>query len=176
MAAVSLLLIFSLSLLLTNGDYITVEVDPQNGDDNQCMSVRELIELGESESPFPCKTLNYALSDSETSDYTTDDCSNAVIVYNDVSIVLMDGVHRLTSQLKLVGATNVGIVAENSHRAVIECVEFPNYAVDNFDNFFACNVDGLEFSGVVFERCGPVSSNVFVYNCSNVVFESCTFR
>ena len=179
MATVSLLLILSLSLLLTNGDgtdEITVEVDPQNGNDDSCLSVRELIDSNQTESPFPCKTLNYALNGNETSYYTTGNCSMSDIQYSNIFIVLMDGVHRLVSQLQLVGATNVHILADNSRKAVIECVEFPNYAVDNFDNFFACNVDGLEFKGVVFERCGPVSSNVFVYNCSNVVFESCTFK
>ena len=176
MAAVRLLLILSLSLLLTNGDDITVEIDPQNGNDDNCLSVRELIELNQTESPFPCKTLNYALNDNEMSYYTIGNCSNADIQYSNISVVLLDGVHRLISQLQLVGATNIHIVADNSGRAVIECVEFPNYSVDNFDNFFACNVDGLEFKGVVFEHCGPVSSNVFVYNCSGVVFESCIFR
>ena len=177
MAALSSLLIFSLSLLLTNGDDITVEVDPQNGNDSRCLSVRELIELGESESPFPCKTLNYALNDNETKYYTTGNCSNSDIEYDGaIYIELMDGVHRLTSQLELVGDIDVQIVARNYRSAVIECVDFPNYAVDDFGNFFACNLDNLEFRGVVFERCGPVSSNVFVYNCSYVTFDSCTFR
>lgn len=91
--------------------------------------------------------------------------------------MLSSGVHSLTLQLELVSVANVTIKAEGSAgSAVIECVDFPNYLPGNFDNIFACSVTGLVFMGIQFERCGPIPSNVFIYNSTSITFESCTFR
>lgn len=155
---------------------VTVTVDPDNGDDEICLSVRELFSSGLTNSSIPCQTLNYALSDNQTDYYNVANCSNAPFQYSNVRILLRDGVHGLTSQLELVKSSNITIEAVNRGRARLQCVDFPNYQAGNFDNFFACQVSGLRFVGVVFERCGPVPSNVFVYNCSDVYFDQCTFR
>ena len=105
-----------------------------------------------------------------------DNCSEASVQFSNIVISLSSDVHSLTEQLRLVTYSNVTIEGEVSGSASIECVSFPNYQFRNFDNIFACGMSGLTFNNVVFERCGPVPSNVFIYNSTNIVFQNCTFR
>ncbi|XP_019851702.1 PREDICTED: uncharacterized protein LOC109581757 [Amphimedon queenslandica] len=157
---------------------VRVRVDPVLGDDESCLSVPDIIRRGGGEATddgVPCETINYALTGNYTNEYySTDNCSEAPILFSDIVISLSSDVHSLTEQLRLV--TYGDVTFEGDGSASIECVSFPNYQFRNFDNIFACGVSGLTFNGVVFERCGPVPSNVFIYNSTNILFQNCIFR
>ena len=150
-----------------------ITVDPLNGDDDSCLSVPELTSSGGNQS---CETLDYAINGNLSTYYDTQNCSDAINEYSNVHILLKNGVHTLTSQLQIVGYSNVTVQAEEVGGASIQCVDFPNFVKSNFDNIFACHVTGLRFVGVVFEYCGPVSSNLYIYNVSDIEFHSCIFR
>lgn len=177
--AVEVLLLLLVLVCTPLSATVTITVDPLGGDDGSCMSIGQLSQAGLTNSSVPCETLNYALSlpDNETNDYySTKNCTQATNGFTDVLVLLKEGLHSLTSQLKVLGYSNITIESDVPGGATIECVDFPNYRESNFDNIFACGVTGLQFIGVNFERCGPISSNVFIYNSTDVVFDTCTFR
>ena len=181
-----LLLFFSFLLTYSSaaGDAVMVWVDPQHGDDNNCLSALDLLLYSgsrkgaqQSYPKLPCATMDAALYGNRTFDEKLlKNCSAFPHHLANIHIILAEGVHRLRERLPLIKATNLTIAAKNSGKALIECTTFPNTIPGNYDNVFACQSHWLRFEGVVFERCGPVPSNVFVYNSSYVTFEKCTFR
>ena len=151
-----------------------VWVDPQHGDDNNCLSALDLLLFSRSrkgaQQSYPkllCATMNAALYGKIV---------EKLFCLSNIHILLAEGVHHLRKHLPLIKATNLTIAAKNSGKALIECTTFPNVIPGNYDNVFACQSHWLRFKGAVFERCGPVPSNMFLYNSSDVTFEKFTFR
>ena len=171
-----LLVLAVVSLYTVNGQHVTVYVDPDHGDDTTCTPAVS----GSTGNPNnPCMSINYAvwgnvsipvLRGSNCSEY------NPPINYMSLEVVLKGGTVQLEERLVLVSIPEVVVRSEVKGQSVIQCVKYPNTESGNFDNVFGCNVSHLEFRGVVFERCGPVPSNVFIYECINVIFDHCTFR
>lgn len=165
---------FSASL----GD-VTVRVDPENGNDTLCLSAMELIAGNMNTSSQSCRTINYALLGDSWTSYTTlrgSNCSEVTQELRNVRIVLADGEHHLLGRLMLAGDEDITLEAENRGQASVQCASFPNNISGNFDNIAFCNVAGIRLVGVVFEKCGPVPSNVFVLNSSNIEITECTFK
>ena len=122
-------------------------------------------------SNVPCMTINRALGDisCNTSWVNPDD------FLENVTIRLMDGTHRLTGCVGILGGRNVTVEAEHFGEATVTCETFPNLIPNNFDNLFVCGTSGISFRGVRFEECGPVSPNVFINGSSDILFQECTF-
>ena len=169
-------LLFCLVNSCISQELITVSVDPNEGDDNQCMSAIDLTLFGLTSWDRPCRTLNYAILGNKNLTIRANNCTENSLNLTNIKILLSDGIHQLTNQLLIIGSNNITIEPEAGAVPIIRCVTFPNYQIGNFDNIFVCEVDGLQFSGVIFEGCGPVPSNVFIYGCSNIEFNGCIFR
>lgn len=170
-------LVLSLFLVCCVGEML-IRVDPVNGNDSSCLSA---LDLSSSSSGWsqdtPCATINAALyGNLSFSELRLSDCTTFPFGLDGVRVLLSDGIHHLSERLAIINATNVTIAAENPGNARVRCVTFPNAVPGNFDNIFSCRSRELRFEGVVFEYCGPVSSNVFVYQSSGVSFENCVFR
>lgn len=177
-----LLLYFLLPLLSCHGEVVVVRVDPENGDDSSCLSALDLSSPSSSgegarQGTPPCETINAALyGNSSFKEIRSNNCSTFPHGFLDVRVLLADGTHRLRERLALVKATNLTIAAEHPGRASIGCTDYPNLVQGNFDNVYICLSQGLRFGGVVFEKCGPVPSNMFVYNSSDITIDNCIFR
>ena len=120
----------------------------------------------------PCQTINRALGNIICN---ASSCSNPNYLVN-VTIRLKDGVHNLAGRASICESRNVTIEAENYGEATVTCESFPNTMPHNFDNLLVCGTSGVTFRGLRFERCGPVASNVFLRNSSDISFEECTFQ
>ena len=160
---------------------LTVTVDPVNGNDSACLSALELSSLGSGDpgmtSTTPCATINAAIHGNMTfGQLRPVNCSAFEYGLTNVRILLADGDHKLKERLNLLSFTNISLIAINAGKATIRCASFPNTMDGEFDNIFSCFSNGVRFEGLTFEYCGAVPANVFVYNCSDVVFDRCTFR
>ena len=154
---------------------VTIVVNENVGDDELCMSAIDMITEGIDSYPMPCSTLNYAVRGNRSvGTINPRNCSDDTSVLANVNVVLQSGVYQLYERLVLGYSTNVNFQADTDSSPTIRCVSYPNY--DSYDNIFGCSVDGLTFAGITFEECGPISSNVFIHNSTNIRFKSCTFR
>lgn len=166
--AVCLFVTLALLVSLAGCQGQTLEVDPSRGSDSNCLSAQNLTAPGDT---VPCKTLNRALGDVQC-----DVCSNSNPIEN-VVIRLADGVHQLTACIGVVESTNVTFEAENPGMAIIECSVFPDLESTNttfFDMFF-CGSTGITFKGIQFQHCGPQSSNVYLRETGDILFDNCLF-
>ena len=119
----------------------------------------------------PCQTINHALGNV----ICNASCSNPNNNIENVTIRLKDGTHRLMGRVSICESRNVTLEAENYGKATVTCETFPNTIPRNFDNLFVCGTSGVTFRGLRFEGCGPVPSNVFLRDSSDILFEDCTF-
>lgn len=140
-------------------------VDPVNGNDSVCFSNTSLSQ--------PCKTIKKALGNVDCNcrnitEDTVDSLENTVLK-------LMDGVHVIDDCVGIKFGTNISIEAVNTGNAIIKCGRFPSSR--RFETgLVSCNTNGLTFSGVSFELCGPYTPNVFINRSRDVLFEDCMFR
>ena len=65
--------------------------------------------------------------------------------------------------------------AASAARPVIKCTNDTSDG-DTYDNIFFCASHNVSFVGVEFQGCGPVSSNVFFNDSTDILFDDCTFR
>lgn len=156
---------------------IVVRVDPVNGNDT-CMSVHDLQALAPTDRPrvedrVACRTINRALGDVTFVNVTVS-CQNPDPIFN-FEVLLEDGVHDLTRGIGMIENQNATLRAVNRGMARVRCENFPNTEPRNFDNMYLCNSTGVLFAGILFEMCGPVASNVFISDSSDIRFENCTF-
>ena len=178
MSARSLLCLFLLLLgavlaICQEPATVVVRVDPTNGDDDTCMSVQDLQGLDPTVDRVACKTINRALGN-VTFVNASVSCQNPDAVHN-FELLLEDGVHDLTRGIGIIESQNVTLRAVNRGMARVRCESFPNLVPRNFDNIYLCNSTGVLFAGIQFEMCGPVASNVFISDSSDLRFENCTF-
>ena len=128
----------------------------------------------------PCKTLNVALGNlacdpCSRSNRACDPCPPGDSNITNMVFELGGGHYRLEGCVGLVGVKNVTIQSNDTDNdVIIECESFPNND-SNFGNLYVCGSTGVVFRGIVFTRCGPQESNVFLNNSSGVVFDNCTF-
>lgn len=162
----ALLALCSFSLSLGGAKAAEVYVDPVTGNDTACSSLQE---LENSSIHVPCKTINKALGEIGCSS----SCENNQPLHDSV-VKLSDGVHILQDCIAILQGENVTIAAENTGMATIKCTNFGNTEV--WDNIVSCETSGLEFKGINFEGCGPLSPNVFINGSTDVLFKDCNFR
>ena len=147
---------------------VVVTVDPDNGNDSLCVSAQERRAALGNVSNVPCATINRALGN-----VSCETCANDESI-RDTVVRLATGVHTLGGCIGITGSLSVRVEAVMERQAIIECGQPPS--TDTFNNIFVCEVNGITFSGVIFENCGPVSPNVFLNSSSNISFEGCVFR
>ena len=183
MARLSLTRLAYLSLLCSfvyssqDGEFVTVVVDLDEGDDDLCMSAIEMVKTGINSYATPCASLNFAVRGNVSlGNVSIDECNDATSILKNVRIILRSGVHQLTERLVLGSSKNITFQADDGADPIVRCVSYPNYEPGNYDNIFGCRVDGLHFKGITFEECGPIPSNVFIYGGSSVSVDSCIFR
>lgn len=151
---------------------VEVYVDSIAGNDTACASLQELQNQSLNGSyQIPCKTINQALGNVKCGRLRS--CENSNPLYHSV-VKLSDGVHILQECIAILQGENVTLVAENQGQATIKCTTFGN--AELHDNLVSCGTRGLEFRGIIFEGCGPLSSNVFINGSTDVLFEDCSFR
>lgn len=151
-----------------------VYVNWNTGNDTECTSLQDLQILtagGEAvnQTQTPCRTINRALGNLEC----TASCDNESPLYDSV-LKLSNGEHTLEGCIAILMGENITIEAENQGEATIKCTRFGN--TDTYDHIISCETRGLVFSGINFEGCGPLSSNVFINRSTDVLFEDCVFR
>ncbi len=148
-------------------------VDSEHGNDTACLSAQELLKPNTTlpDPVVPCRTINKVLGYIECSNK----CGNDTERIENVTIQLEDGVHRLEGCIGLVHSRRVRFVAANRGKATITCESFPNATMDNFDNLAVCRSSEIQFDGIRFEKCGPVSPNVFLSYTADVSFHNCVF-
>ena len=66
--------------------------------------------------------------------------------------------------------------AVNEGNATIKCSGEDSAGTGIYDNLFFTNSQNISFSGIAFEGCGPISSNVFFVLSQLISFENCIFR
>ena len=177
--------VFLCSVNVPGGDAVVVTVDPIDGDDSECLSAATLLDpsLLSNESSTsatkPCRTINYALHGPLNNSDSSSVSSPPPL--ENVLIRLEGGMHRLTSAVSLINASNVTFEAVSWGQASVRCTDFPNYASNyyendmTYDNLFARNVTGLSFVGIEFVQCGPGPSNLFIRHSNDVFFSYCSF-
>lgn len=167
-------------LVLYSHGEVVVRVDSVDGDDDNCQSAIELSNTSNTgqNQTTSCATITTALYGRNQSNnyYTSRNCSSFPYELDNVRVVLAGGEHKLVARLYITKASNIFIVSEQPRQASISCISFPNTVSNYFDNILTCSSSDIKFEGVVFHNCGPVSSNVFVYNTTNVSFNNCVFR
>lgn len=153
------------TLTVTSCTCVEITVDPISGID--CSTV-------EVNTTHSCKTLNHALGNSVDCACINNTVNHSTTLEN-VLIKLADGVHTIGDCIAINFGRNVTIEAENSGEAVIECGTFPSKKLFE-TGLSSCHTNGLAFRGVVFQHCGPYTSNIFLNQSTNVLFEDCVFR
>ena len=153
---------------------IVISVDPERGNDDNCLSAAQIFNLTAEEranvtnEQRVCETINKALG------YVSCDatCDNQE-PFENVVLRLEDGTHRLTGCVGIVESRNITLRAANWRQAVVKCERFPNN--ETFDNLVVCNSENITFEGIRFENCGPQSPNVFLNRSSDILFDGCKF-
>ena len=130
-----------------------INVDPERGNDSQCLSNASL--------DVPCQSLGMALN-------TTQLQNNS----EDLTVLLSDGVHLLVEEIKVPGPpdfASVRIQAESTGGSIIRC------GADGVGISIEENVN-LAMVGVVLENCGPKSTGVSLNGSKTLTLHQCVFR
>lgn len=73
----------------------------------------------------------------------------------------------------IIKSENLVFEAINEGQAVIRCAEDE---INTYNNMFFCGSRNISFLGLQFRGCGPISSNVFFNDSSDILFDRCEFR
>ena len=124
----------------------------------------------------PCQSLPYALLAQDIEGLQYPDYCNYSSGPDNLCVRLEDGVHRISGELQVTNVSNLIVEAVNSGEAHIRCGSFPSVEPNVYDDLaFFCSRN-VTLSGVVVERCGPVSSGLYVYVSDGVTVEDSFFR
>ena len=159
-------------LLRPTSAQVVVNIDVVNGNDTQCLSAQEMLNSpsnDNSSTTVACQSIDRALGNIQCSR----NCVAATPLAN-VTFRLSEGTYRLSECVAILEGQNIVFEAVTAGEATINCAAFPNE--DVFDTLEVCAVAGITFRGIRFEKCGPLSANVFVNDSSDVMFEDCVFR
>lgn len=74
--------------------------------------------------------------------------------------------------ISITQSTDISFEAINEGKAIIKCAT----SSDIYNNLIFCGTQNVTFTGVNFEECGPLSSNVFFNGSSDILFDRCVFR
>ena len=172
-----MLLAFAFAALLLPSFGKNITVDPHTGvDEADCLNDTER----------PCKSLAFAVYQREVRRNDSIFGSLQGEAMTDVDIVLRPGIYQADVPLVILNATKVTIRAEDPHNeTVFRCVSFPNdgtvegfgpNGTYRFDDMRISGSAGVLLEGLIFERCGPTTSALFVNDSSHITVRNCTFR
>ena len=140
-------------------------VDQQGGTDNE-----DCLNRNNSTSPPPCRTLQYALHESE--DTTVGDRASNLLLR------LGPGVYRsLNESNKIINSYKVAIIGAGVSETTFVCGE--NGTADapcDYPNFQIVNSSHIYISRIRFSGCGPITSPAYIAQSNFVVVEDCLFE
>lgn len=144
---------------------ITREVDQQRGtDDVSCLNSNN------SSSPPPCRTLQYALHESE-------DTSVGGRASN-LQLNLGPGVYRSINESNMIfDSYNVALIGAGVSETFFVCGR--NGSEDSpcdYRNFQIVNSSHIYISGITFSGCGPITSSVYIALSNFVFIQGCLFE
>lgn len=172
-----LLLAIAFTALLSPSFGAEITVDPLLGEDAPvCLS----------NTSVPCKSLAFAVyrrivekNDTIFESLHEEEMTNVVFV-------LRPGTYQANVPILIMNATNVTIRAEDPlNETIFRCVNFPYNGTGDvygpngtymFDDLRIIHSEGVVLEGLIFERCGPVTSAVFVSRSMDITVRNCTFR
>lgn len=172
-----MLLTFAFAALLLPSMGKEITVDPHMGmDDAACLN----------DTDEPCKSLAFAVYQREVGRNDSIFGSLQGEGMRDVVFVLRPGIYQADVPLVIMAATNVTIRAEDpKNETIIRCVSFPNDGTGEgfgpngtyrFDDMRINGSVGVVLEGLIFERCGPTTSALFVNDSRDITVRNCTFR
>lgn len=140
-------------------------VDLTQGNDSlQCLN------RNKTSSPPPCRTLQYALHESE--DVTVGGEAGHL------RLELGPGVYRsINESTKIINSYNISIIGAGVSQTVVVCGV--NGSADtscNYPNFQIINSTGIFVSGITFTGCGPITSSLYIALSDFVFIDSCYFQ
>lgn len=120
--------------------------------------------------PLPCRTLQYALHESE-------DVSVGGRASN-LRLVLSAGVYTAGNETaKISNSNNIAIVGAGISRTIIVCGRNGSDDVScDYPNFQITNSSHVYVSGVTFTGCGPITSSFYIGVSDFVYIDSCSFE
>ena len=124
----------------------------------------------------PCRTLTYALLEEVMHGILYDDTCNYTYTRSNLCVRLNDGVYRTTGELQVTNASNVTIEAVNVGQVTLQCLRFPNNQTDQWDDLYFLCCNDITVRGIIFERCGPYASGLYVQLTNGLTIEDCVFR
>ena len=127
---------------------------------------------------MPCRTLHYGMFGNFTSDRDYFNCSASAKFADNSTILVEDGEYMMKGfGLVLCEVSNVTIKAVNPSQVIVQCACFNCSIIDAmFGNIYIQRARDITFEGLVFEKCGYNSSNVFVRSTTGLTFRNCIFR
>ena len=172
-----MLLAFAFAALLLPSFGKEITVDPHTGVDKAaCLN----------DTDMPCKSLAFAVYQREVERNDSIFGSFQGEARTDVDFVLRPGIYQADVPVVILDAKNVTIRAEDPrNETIIRCVSFPNDGTGEgfgpngtyrFDDMRIRGSVGVLLQGLIFERCGPTTSAVFVEDSSDITVRNCTFR
>lgn len=154
-----------------------ITVDPVRGvDEKACLN----------DTDKPCKSLAFAVyqREVEKNDSIFESFQGGDI--SDVVFVLRPGTYQAAVPILILNATNITIRAKDPrNETIIRCVSYPNNGTGErfgpngtyeFDDMRIDSSAVVVLEGLIFERCGPVTSAVFVKASRDITVRNCTFR
>jgi hypothetical protein len=153
------------SALLAGPDLTLRRVDPVNGlDSAECLNNEQAA------NPPTCRTLQYALHESE-------DTSVGTTTPN-LRVELGRGEYQSINQSsKILNTNNVTIVGAGISQTIIVCGESGSQdSPCDYQNAQISNASHVYVTGITFTGCGPVTSALYVATSNFIFIDQCSFE
>lgn len=152
--------------LQTSG-YTLRRVNPVNGTNSvDCLNYNNA-----SSKPSPCRTLHYALHESE--DVIVRDS-----IQQDLEVHLAPGVYKFPNQTtRINNSQRIAIFGSDIGESIIVCGVNGSEEVPCFyRNFQITDSSNVLISGITFTGCGPITSPLYVASSDLIFINNCTFQ
>ena len=118
---------------------------------------------------IPCRTLHYALRSVENQEERSS--------VRNLVIYLGPGTYVLTGSEQVIDSVGVALIGAGPDKTVFTCGEFGDSdRVCDYMNFQIRNSSYVYVTGILFTRCGPITSAVYVAFSDNIYFDNCVFQ
>lgn len=138
-------------------------VDLTDGNDSV-----ECLNLNSSDtSPPPCRSLQYALHETEN--------ISIGIPVSSLAVLLGPGVYTsLLESTRIINSNEVAIIGAGVSETFVVCRN--EETVCEYENFQIMNSTNVTVRGITFTRCGPITSAFYVGFSDFVSIENCSFE
>lgn len=151
--------------LLAGSNLTLRRVDLEQGNDTA-----DCLNSEQAPNPPSCKTLQYALHESE-------DTSIGGMAAN-LRLELGPGVYTSTNETtKITNSNNIAIVGAGVSQTIVVCrVNGSEDTPCNYQNFQISNSSHVKITGITFTGCGPITSSVYIATSDYVFIDGCSFE